>query len=1190
MKRCSGLALSLLALQAGAAVAPFAVDTSPPPATHAALGPEENAIAATNPPSLTWRHDATAQSYIVEFSTSVDFTRDCVRVEGLPMPFYNHDQSLATGRWYWRYFVVRAGGEVSQPGPVHAFRITAESVPLPVPSPAKLLATLPGHPRIFTTPDTLAEFRARRLGAGREAWDTIKAKADALLAVKLPVLTLDPLPATFPAHRQQVFYVQQSEGKVPRNYRMGELKRDALRANLLSLAWLISGDERYARAAREWALFLAPFRVDYHLKSIEQRGQHDTVVYSYEKGVTALAETYDRVAWLLTAEEKRVLLEHIEYHGDAAFQWIRNVMQIHLTYQDSHAQQCMHELLPTALAIAGDSAKADAWLAYLVPQYANRIAWMSDDGGYFEGQSYSFKFSYILEALVALRSATGIDLFKKPAIHNAGDFWLYCMSLNYWWPHGGDNMPLVNPYGNAGDAYISGMLASSTNHRELQWWSNTVPADPIQIPLGYLAATGVSPRPPVGIAQARAFPETGQVSAFARLYDHAAERILFRSSKWGGDSHAHADQNSFVLHAGGEILAADVGYYTFFGDQNYDHISTQTIAHNSVLLDGKGQLNDINGPGAITAFFNSPDFVFFAGDASKAYGPAVNRFRRDVLYLRPDLFVMADELRAPRPGAWSWTLNTFAAPEIDRGAQEFVVPQRGERLWGKQVFPETLTYTSSNERKYPFFTKQWTRFTEAFPEPWRLQAVTESRDTADFLTVLKTYEASRGRGLGVTRSLQSATTSAVELKGTDWTVTALLRRRQDESGGLQAWEFSSDGRAFAVKRGADGAVQSWVAVAAQRATLDGRELFRAKGSLEIAVMEHTAAAARQIWTQAKAPVEVTLPLARAPRRLLTFAPDRLAEGREVPVAWSDGALRFTAPEGGAVFWIDPVVEPGARPATLALTLADRNGGTQTVALETAVAENGDWIASATVDPQAPGVYEVSSSDAATEFLLQDHWDPERSTRGRGRVTGLIARGEEIVVRFPPSANVPKLTARLVETRAPGAINLIRNGDCEAGLPGYPPRGWTVRHGAYGEFASEGRQGWPGWSQEMAVSGRSSLKFTRPLNRMTEWQAPYNETAKDTLAVAAPPVRLLAGGKYRLTVQAKGTATHARVQLVDATGTIQTIELRPSQDWREYRLETALPPGYTEVRIHYRAGGADDQVLWVDDLVLVPVGQ
>ncbi len=275
--------------------------------------------------------------------------------------------------------------------------------------------------------------------------------------------------------------------------------------------------------------------------------------------------------------------------------------------------------------------EGSAWLSYLVPQYANRIAWMSDDGGYFEGQSYSFKFTYILEALAALRSATGIDIFRKPAIRNAGDFWLYCMSLNYWWPHGGDNMPLVNPYGNLGDAYISAMLASSTGNRPVQWWSEAVPADPSHVPFRYLSATGVRPQPPVALAQAKAFRDTGQVSAFARPLRSRCDADLLRSTRGAGQPRAR-DQNSFVLHAGGEILAADVCYNTNFGDENYNHLarrrSAQRDPHRWPCQRTTSRAM------ARSRVLQRARLVFFGATAS-AHSDGADSFRLDVLYVGP---------------------------------------------------------------------------------------------------------------------------------------------------------------------------------------------------------------------------------------------------------------------------------------------------------------------------------------------------------------------------------------------------------------------------------------------------------------------------------------------------------------------------------------------------------------------------
>lgn len=532
----------------------FAPDETPPPQNQPALAPLDGARVLVSPPSLIWKDDARAANYIVELAPSAEFSSGVIRATGIPHAFYNHNAVLAPGSWYWRYSVVTAAGEVSRPSSIKSFVVGADATRLPLPDQQALLASLPGHPRIFTTPDTLAEFRSRREGVGSMAWEQVRLQAEEALKKEMVEPELLPLPAVLPTHRRQVFRVQHGTAFVPKDYSMLDLLRDADRANLLSYAYLISGDERYARGAKAWAMFVANVRMDYHLKTVAERGQHDTVVYAYERGLKGIALVYDRLQDFLSPEERRILLDHIEYHGDAALHWIREVMRLHLNYQDSHGQQCMHMLLTTALAIAGDSPKANEWLAYMVPQYANRIPWMSEDGGYFEGQAYAFKLSYILEALAALRSATGVDLFQKPEIKHAGDFFLYCQSMNYWWPHWGDTMGLWFPFGNVGDGFMSALLAAMTDNRPLQWWSNHVPASATIPPFGYLAATGVVPQPPVAIQQARAFVPTGVVAAFDRHYDENTTRVFFRSSPWGGESHAQADQNSFVLHSGGEIL------------------------------------------------------------------------------------------------------------------------------------------------------------------------------------------------------------------------------------------------------------------------------------------------------------------------------------------------------------------------------------------------------------------------------------------------------------------------------------------------------------------------------------------------------------------------------------------------------------------------------------------------------------
>jgi hypothetical protein len=1169
---------------------PFAPDESTPPKTQPAPAPASGATVAVNPPSLIWKTDDRAVSYTVEFSPTPDFTAGVIRAPGIPYAYYNHSSPLAAGTWSWRYFVVDADGKVSAPSRVMTFVVSASTPALALPNAAGLIAALPAHPRIFTTPATLAEFRARREGAGKMAWEQVRLRAGEALKIEVVKPELLPLPETLPPHRRQIFWVEHGTAYVPKNYTMLDLNRDAERAELLSLAYLISGEERYADAAKRWALFVVNFRMDYHLKTVAERGQHDTVVYAYERGLKGLALTYDRLFDRLTPEERRALLDDLEFHGEAAMYWVRNVMHLHRDFQDSHGQQCMHMTLTLALAIAGDSMRANEWLAYLVPQYANRIPWMSEDGGYFEGQSYAFKLSYILETLAALRTATGLDLFQKPELTHAGDFWLYCQSMNYWWPQWGDTMGLWFPYGNVGDAYMSALLAAMTNNRPLQWWSNRVPANDAIPPLGYLAATGVKPQPPVSVAQARAFVPTGVVAAFDRHYDEATTRLFFRSSPWGGESHAHADQNSFVLHSGGEIFAADTGYYTYFGDENYNQVSTQTISHNSVLVDGQGQSNDINGEGRITGYFHSPRYTFMAGDASKAYGPAMKLFRRDMLFVRPNLVVISDELSAPQPARFTWLFNSFAEPQIDAAKREFTITERGQELWVKQVFPESLRYEASNAKLTPRKSKTWTRYTEAFPEPWKIRSVTEAAERSDIVSVLRPYAKADGRNLEVAKSTRDEHGSTLELKTETGVMVVTMRRRIAETGEYGAYGVNTDARMAVVERDLKGRTKSWTAIESRKLTLDGRALFESSMPVSIA-WESPVAAVRQISVTATTAGSITLPFGSHPKNV--FIADAAMRDQAAPCAfaWSGGRATFSLPAGEHVIWIEPKVSFGTRPTQLDAKFEFGGARATTVPLETATAENGDWVAYATLVPEAPGVYELSSSDPLMEILVRDNWDPERAVRGRGKVRALIGDHSEIILRFAPAAKLPAVTAALVTAVPLSEINLIRNGDCEAGLPGYPPRGWSVQNGVSSEtYGTSGEQGWPGWSQEDAASGKASLKFIRPLNHTVDWRVPFPVLARNQMVALAPPVRLLKAGRYLLSCTTKGTATTASVELETSAGVVHTLAITPSAAWEPRQVELDLPAGYTLMRVKFKEGGRDDQLLWADDFRLTPVGQ
>ncbi len=311
----------------------------------------------------------------------------------------------------------------------------------------------------------------------------------------------------------------------------------------------------------------------------------------------------------------------------------------------------------------------------------------------------------------------------------------------------------------------------------------------------------------------------------------------------------------------------------------------------------------------------------------------------------------------------------------------------------------------------------------------------------------------------------------------------------------------------------------------------------------------------------EAPVTVTLDLAREPASVIAAPPDSPGQGVPIAVAWADGQARIELPAAGeCVLWIDPVIDVTRAPEPLTLTVTD-GAGEYRVELQTAIADNGEIVAFGQIDPREPGLYTFSATGEGTEILVQDRWDMTLSAR---RVRGVRApwrEAAEIFVRYAPGTT-PRVQASLQESHRGRLVSLLRNGGFEEGSPDYPPRSWTISHPRQMGFT------WPYWSQEDAVEGRSCLKFVRPEIRMT---------------LISQPMRLRTGGTYVLRFQARGNATEAKVTVTGQRGSGGEIVVEASEDWREYRAEVPMEPGYTTVRVYFWGGGEPDQVLWVDDM-------
>jgi hypothetical protein len=115
--------------------------------------------------------------------------------------------------------------------------------------------------------------------------------------------------------------------------------------------------------------------------------------------------------------------------------------------------------------------------------------------------------------------------------------------------------------------------------------------------------------------------------------------------------HNQRDRTAFMIEAHGEYLAMDPGMINY---ANPIHTSlAKTRLHNALTIDGQDGTYDSK----VTGFFSSPLLDYAAVDGTATY-PQSRRYVRQALFLRPDHFVILDDMQLKTPGRIEWNLNS----------------------------------------------------------------------------------------------------------------------------------------------------------------------------------------------------------------------------------------------------------------------------------------------------------------------------------------------------------------------------------------------------------------------------------------------------------------------------------------------------------------------------------------------------
>jgi len=683
--------------------------------------PADGATVEISPPGLAWLPAEGASGYRVEIreaGASVVYEK----AEGKD-PVHLPDRALAPGDYTWDVVALDDNGrEIARRGS-QSFTVAQGAPELPWIAPETLLSRVPeGHPRLLYLKRDLPAIRATLETTRQRACQTCVAAADR---------ALDTPPPAYPK-----YHLAEDPTQCRLEYRAyyRAFTRYIDKALMdLALAFLMTEDPKYGDAAKRILLETVSWPTDdADVTSVSAK-------WGDEPGLHLARCAHRAYDWLYAAlneEERGRVLKMCEGRAWQTYRRLVN-RQNYLTYPgSSHDGRLIAYLSEMAIAMAGEADGAATWLDYSLKALTTFYPhWGGDQGGWAEGIGYGLGYNMIyLEAFEGLRAACGFDLWQRPFFRKIRQFFFYCTSVKGEIRPFGDGAERGGPGTPEGERFGSLMAfhANRFNDGYAGWWAQQIPNwQGIRGDLALIFEDALPSKPPADQPGSRAFRSVGWAGLHSDLTDPDNDTcMIFKSSPYGSVSHSHADQNAFAILKGGKALAVPSGYYgPAYGQPHHAEWTRSTKANNCVLVNGEGQvIREQKANGRITAFQDRPGLTYVVGDAAAAYMGKLRRWDRHILFLRPGLFLLLDDLEAPAPARFQWMLHAFEEMEVGEG--RVISRRNGATLEVRLSSPSGLTLSQTDRFDPSYNDRIPEQFHEDLPNHWHVTAKTERDATA----------------------------------------------------------------------------------------------------------------------------------------------------------------------------------------------------------------------------------------------------------------------------------------------------------------------------------------------------------------------------------------------------------------------------------------------------------------------------
>jgi len=523
----------------------------------------------------------------------------------------------------------------------------------------------PGHPRLFFTASEVPELRAKCAGFMAPDFDDLKSWCDSNMSASLPLSS----PDAYEWH-----------------------------LTAMSFVWLITDDDAYSARARTLALngisrgystqlpFLRSLSLYYDWCYPElSSSDRQTVGNAIAAGGM---DHFESNNWeqMTNYHSKLPRLKELAYAGlaihgdgvaDAEATELCDAFRYHM-YDPRHALACLDEIGADGAYYQGDYTLSGIGAGFRVGCWLWDVA--TDDDPFAASSHLQNKVTFYLYETFAKRNASlGASKQGDTDTHTVSAATLR-LSLE--------------------------SLAARYRDGRARWLADRMEA----LGLGYInrperweliiyADDTVAPEPPTGMPTSHFFDTMGIVYVRSGWdLTEASHDVygVFRCETMPA-GHTHAHQNHLLIARGPDVLAIDAGGYDGGVSSHHLGFFERTVAHNTMLVYDPGEnmggsyINDggqipvntydypihsgdatspENFRGEIVAYSDTESYTYMKGDATAAYSPSkVELFTREVVYLKPDVFVVLDRVRATS-GSFPkrWLLHSFNEPAVSGNA------------------------------------------------------------------------------------------------------------------------------------------------------------------------------------------------------------------------------------------------------------------------------------------------------------------------------------------------------------------------------------------------------------------------------------------------------------------------------------------------------------------------------------------